>query len=244
MIPISPNRSRSQPSRWSSNPQLLAVGNDLGEDQVLEALLGPGRRKQRLDFFVRHAERRPQFGIQRAAAHQIARLVGELLALPERIGRQVVVDLLEREDAEGHVPGLVGHDVADHLLEQRVLGRAHHHAERRQGEAFDHDLHAEVHEVPLRVLEQLVEQGLEVLVDRIGGGHLLIEVPVERLDMASLVDHLGGGVVLGVNPWHRLDQAGGAHEGPLLAVQELAQRGALGVDGEVDPAVLVPVGDR
>ena len=41
----------------------------------------------------------------------------QLQALPELGGRQVVVDLLQREDPECNVPSLVGHDVPQHLLE-------------------------------------------------------------------------------------------------------------------------------
>jgi hypothetical protein len=120
------------------------------------------------------------------------------------------VVLLQRQDAEGHVPGLVGHDVAQQLLEQRLLGEHVHEAEGGQRQTFDHDLHAQVGDVPAGVRDYVVEQHPQMGVDRILARHLLVQVPAKHLDVAGLVHHLGGGVVLGVDPRNGLDDAGRA----------------------------------
>ena len=62
------------------------------------------------------------------------------------------------EHAEGDVAGLVAHHVAQQLLEQRLGGHLVHEAERGEGEALDHDLHAEVGHVPAAVVDDVVEQ--------------------------------------------------------------------------------------
>src|SRR3546814_17700492 len=64
---------------------------------------------------------------------------------------------------------------------------------------------------------------------------LRVQVLGEHLDVTGLVHHLGGRVVLRVDPRHRLHDLGGADESALLAVEELAQRPVVALDGEVDP---------
>ena len=76
-------------------------------------------------------------------------------------------------------------------------------AEGGQGQALDHDLHAQVGHVPARVGHDVVEQQAQVGVDRVVARELLVEVLGEDLDVAGLVHDLGGGVVLGVDPRHR-----------------------------------------
>ena len=61
--------------------------------------------------------------------------------------------------------------------------------------------------------------------------------------MAGLVDHLGGAVVLRLDPRHGLNEPGCAQQGALLSVEELAEGGGLGVEGELHPLVFVPRGD-
>src|SRR3546814_1340198 len=77
-----------------------------------------------------------------------------------------------------------------------------HEAEGGEGQALDHDLHAEVGHVPAAVGDDVVEQHAEVGVERVVPVHLGVEVIGEHLDVAGLVHHLGGGVVLGVDPRH------------------------------------------
>jgi hypothetical protein len=113
-----------------------------------------------------------------------------------------------------------------------------------QGQALDHDLHAQVGHVPAAVGDDVVEQHLQVGVDRVVPVLLLVEVLGEDLDVAGLVHHLGGRVVLGVDPRHGLDDLGRAQQGALLTVHELAQRPVVGLDGEADPLVLGPLLER
>jgi hypothetical protein len=71
------------------------------------------------------------------------------------------------------VAGLVGQHVAEQLAQQRLLGAAEQLAERRQGEALDDDLHAEVGDVPAAVLEQPEDLPLEGGVHRVEVAQLL-----------------------------------------------------------------------
>ena len=136
--------------------------------------------------------------------------------------------------------GLVAHDVAQQLLEQR-LGREHvHEAEGGEGQALDHDLHAEVGDVPPAVGDDVVEQGAELGADRVGAVGLLLDVAGEDLDVAGLVHDLGGGVVLGVDPRDGGGDEAGAHERALLAVEELRQHRGLHLDGERPPLLVAP----
>ena len=190
---------------------------------MLHALLGLLAGQQGLDLGVRDSEAGPELRVQGAPPHHVAGLVGELLAYPELGCVHVFVELLEGQDPEGHVAGLVGHHVAEHRLQEGFLGGSEHQAEGGQGQSLDHHLHTEVDEVPAFVAEHLVYERLEVLVDGVGGRHLLVEVPGEGLHVAGLVDHLGGGVVLGIDPRDRLHEACRAQQGALLAVEELAE---------------------
>ena len=165
---------------------------------------------------------------QEAVAHAHGGLEGELLAVLHLGVGHAVVDLLQREHAEGDVAGLVAHHVAQQLLEQRLLGHLVHEAERGQRQALDHHLHAEVGHVPAAVVDDVVEQHPQVGVDLVAAAELLVEVAGEDLDVAGLVDDLRGGVELGVVPRHGLDDLGRAQQRALLAVQELRQRPACG----------------
>ena len=117
--------------------------------------------------------------------------------------------------------GLVGHDVAGDLLEQRIGLNLVLEPEGGQRQTLDHDLHAEVGHVPARVGQDVVEQLPQVDVDRELARQLLAQVLGVDLDVARLVHDLGGGVVLGVDPRHRVDDLGRAEQRALLAVHEL-----------------------
>jgi hypothetical protein len=125
------------------------------------------------------------------------------------------------------VPGLIGHHVAQELLQERLGRHLLDEPEGRQGEPLDHDLHTEVGHVPPRVLDDVVEKQPQVGVDRIVARQLLVEVLGEHLDVPGLVHDLGRRVVLGVDPRHRLDDLCRADERALLAVEELGQRPVL-----------------
>ena len=147
----------------------------------------------------------PHLLLQEAVAHAHGGLEGELLALAQLGGGELLVVVLQAEHAEGDVAGLVAHHVAQQLLEQRLGGELVDEAEGGEGEALDHDLHAEVGHVPAAVGDDVVEQQPQVGVDRVVARQLGVEVLGEDLDVAGLVHHLGGGVVLGVDPRHGLD---------------------------------------
>jgi len=142
------------------------------------------------------------------------------------------------------VTGFVAHHVAQQLLEQRLVGQLVQVAERGQGETLDHDLHAQISEVPARVVDDVVEQHLEVRVDRVTAAQLLVEVAGEHFHMARLVDHLRAGVQLGVIPRHGLGDLGGADERTLLAVEELRERPLSALDAELEPLFVAPLRQR
>jgi hypothetical protein len=85
------------------------------------------------------------------------------------------VEVAQREPAEGNVARLVLHHVRGHGARQRVLGDVADEAEGRQRQALDEDLHAEVRHVPARVTDHVVEQRLEVRIDRVGEVELLVQ---------------------------------------------------------------------
>ena len=87
--------------------------------------------------------------------------------------------------------GLVGHHVAQHLLEQRLGRHGMDEAEGGQGEPLHHDLHAEVGHVPTGIAHDVVEQEAEVGVHRVVAGELGVEVLGEDLDVACLVHRPG-----------------------------------------------------
>src|SRR4051812_40385099 len=94
--------------------ELLAVRDDLGEQQLLEqVVLRRHVDAHRLDGDLRvDAHPVPDLLLQEAVAHADGGLEGELLAvLHLRVGQAGVV-LLQRQHTEGDVAGLVGHDVA------------------------------------------------------------------------------------------------------------------------------------
>ena len=93
----------------------------------------------------------------------------------------------------------------------------------------------------LSVVQQRAEVGVHRVLD---AAQLLVQVLGEHLNVACLVDHLGGGVVLGVDPRDGLDDLGGADQGALLAVQELAEAPVHRLDAQVLPFLLVQLVER
>ncbi len=116
-----------------------------------------------------------------------------------------------------------------------------HHPECRERQPLDHDLHAEVRDVPAGVAKDVVEDALEVVVDAVLPAELLVEVAREHLDVPGLVHHLRGRVVLGVDPRHGLDDARGAQQRALLAVHELREHRVLELDRDLAPLLLAEV---
>ena len=90
-------------------------------------------------------------------AERHGRLVAELLTslISAGSGRRTA---LQREHPEGHMPGLVAHHVTQQLLEQRLVGQHVQEPECGQGQILDHDLHAEIGDVPATVVDDVVEE--------------------------------------------------------------------------------------
>ena len=134
--------------------ELAHVGHELGEEAPLEPGVGVdlerarGLEDARVDGLGRHAHALPDLGRGRPQPVAQGVLDQELLAVLELGLGQPLVVLGQAEHAERHVAGLVGHDVAQQLLEQRLLGVAQHRAEGGERQALDDDLHAEVGDVP------------------------------------------------------------------------------------------------
>ena len=92
--------------------------------------------------------------------------------------------------------GLVAHHEVDQVLEQLFARQLMEVRESRHREALDEDLHAEVFEIPARVLDDRVEQPLEIRVDGPFPFDLLRQVAGEDLDVARFVHRLARGVEL------------------------------------------------
>jgi hypothetical protein len=148
----------------------------------------------------------------------------------------ILVVVAQRQDAVGDVARLVAHDVGGQVAQERIRRVHADHPEGRQRQPLDHDLHAEELHVPPAVLQDHVEQGLQVRVDRVGEPDLLVQVAVVDIDVAGLVDDLGRAVELGVEILDRVDELGGGQERALLAVEELRQGPRRGL--EVDRGAL------
>ena len=135
--------------------------------------------------------------------------------------------------------GLVLHHVGDHRAAEGVLGDVADQPEGGEREPLDENLHPEVGHVPAAVGDDVVEQRLEVWVDRVGELQLLLQVARVRLDVARLVHHLGGGVELAVDVGNRLHDLRGADQRALLAVEELREVPRGGVVAELAAGLLV-----
>src|SRR5437764_204333 len=117
-------------------PQLLAVGNDLREEQRLEDR-AVGRVLHRLHRLLHvDPEALPRLLLQEPVAHANGGLERELLALLDLSGSELRVVLLERQHPERDVARLVAHDVAQELLEQRLGRHLVQEPEGRQREAL------------------------------------------------------------------------------------------------------------
>ena len=93
----------------------------------------------------------PQLDRVETVTHQVGRLEQEFLALVALLLRQLRIVVAQRQAAEGDVAGLVLHDVGIHLGAELVLGVVADGGERREREALDHHLHAEIGHVPARI---------------------------------------------------------------------------------------------
>ena len=156
--------------------ELLAVRHDPREQHRLEdrAVV---RLLHRLDRFLHvDAHALPRLLLEEAVAHADGGFERELLALADLGVAEALVVLLEREHTERDVARFVAHHVAEQLLQQLLGGHLVQEAERREREALDHDLHAEVGHVPAGVGDDVVEQHLEVRVDRVVTRQLGVEV--------------------------------------------------------------------
>ena len=204
---MSVKRSRSHAVTGIEEAELLAVGHDLREQRGLERVVAhPAHAEQELgDRAPVDAHRLPHAMHHQAVAHPQRRLERELLPLAQLRGAEPGVVLLERQHAERDVPGLVGHHVAQELLQERLLGDLVHEPEGGERQALDHDLHAHVRHVPARVADDVVDEQLQRGVDRVVAVELRVEVAREDLDVTGFVHDLGRRVVLGVDPRRRRD---------------------------------------
>lgn len=198
--------------------------DDLGEQVLAEELLRLVVEGDALAFLHREAELLPHLLEQEAIPHQAGGLVDEVLALGDLGGGHVAIHVGEGQHAVRDVTRLVADHVIGDRPEERLEHRVARHAERRERQALDHDLHAEQLHVPARVLEDEVEQRLQVRAYRIGEADLLAEVPVKDLDVTPLVDDLRRRVQLGAYVRHGVHELRGGEQRALLAMEELRLR--------------------
>ena len=204
-------------------PDVLDARDDPAEQQRLESGVVLRMVGDLADLVGVQAEVLPDLIAAQPVPHQVAALDDEVLALAQfRLGQLLVV-VTQRHPAERDVPGLVLHHVGEDLLGQRLARHVAQQAEGGQREALDQHLHAEVGHVPAGVAQRVVQQRLQVGVDRVEQPDLLLQEPGVDLGVPGLVHGLGGGVELGVEVGHGLDDPGRADHRALLAVQELGE---------------------
>ena len=116
---------------------------------------------------------------------------------------------------------LVLHDIRVDRTGQRVFSDITDQTERREREPLDEHLHAEIREVPSGIGDDIVEQRLQIRVDRVGELELLVQKARVRFDVSRLVDDLRGRVELAVDVGHGLHDLGGTDQRSLFTVQEL-----------------------
>src|SRR5262249_60842690 len=124
---------------------------------------------------------------EETVAQQVAALDDELLALVALLLGELRVIVAERQSAERDVPRLVLHHVGRDRAPERIRGLVADDPEGGERDAFDEDLHAQVREVPARILQRVVEQPLEVAVDRVRERELLVQQARVRFDVPRLV---------------------------------------------------------
>ena len=159
MTPSSVNLVAQPAVGGVEQPELLAVRDDLREQHGLEDLPVGHLHEQRRTTSLGSTPMRSQTSCcrnrsrMRTAASKANSWRSRISAADE-----LRVVLLQAQHAEGDVAGLVGHHVAEQLLEQRLGRHLVHEAEGGQGQALDHDLHAEIGHVPAAVGDDVVEQ--------------------------------------------------------------------------------------
>ena len=141
----------------------------------------------------------PQLLGEEPVTHPVAGVDAELLALVALGVGELRVVVTQRQAAEHHVARLVLHHIGVERLAQRLGRLVADQAERGERQPLDEHLHAEVGHVPPGVADHVVEQRLEVRIERVDEPELLVQVTAVDLDVAGLVDHLGGGIELAVD---------------------------------------------
>src|SRR5208283_623638 len=154
-----------------------------------------------------------------AIAHQLAGVNDEILAISELTRRHLSIVVLQRYDAECHMPRLVLHDVLDELFQQGLLCELIEIPKGCHGKPLNDDLHAEIFEIPATILDRGVEKFLQAVIDRPLPLELLAQVATENLNVSCLIHRLCAGVVLAVDPWHRSDELRGDNQCSLLPVK-------------------------
>ena len=180
-------------------------------------------------------------GGYQALAADHAGLVGEQGALLALLVRQGLDELLQVIDPESHVAGLVAGHQVHHILQHRVGGGFAGGVEGGQGQALDHDLHADELHVPAGIGENLVDDALQVGIDRVHHADALLQVLVEYLDVPRLVKGLGTGVQLGVQGGRTGTQLGCDQQRALLTVQELGQAPGIHMQPELVLGFLIHI---
>ena len=116
-----------------------SVNNKL---ELISALVATGPSSKSVSAEVTgllDAETLPHLLLEVPVAHADRGVERELLALADLGLAHLVVELLQREHSERHVAGLVGHHVAQEVLQQGLFGQHLHPTEGRQGQPLTRD---------------------------------------------------------------------------------------------------------
>ena len=151
----------------------------------------------------------------------VAGLDHKVFALAALGVAQLRVIVAQRDAAKRHVARFVLHHIGVHCGGERMLCGIADALKRRQREALDQHLHAQIRHVPAAVGEHILEQRFQTRRDRVDQIEFFVQQARIHLDMARLVHRLRRRIKLGLDVGHHMHQLGRHHQRALLAMHEL-----------------------
>ena len=127
-----------------------------------------------------------------------ASLIGKQGTLFTLLVRQGLNKFLQVIYTKRDMPRLVAGHQVHHILEHRVRRCLAGGIERGQSQALDHNLHTNKLHIPTLIGQDLVDNTLQVRIDRIHHANTLLQVFVEHLNVARFIESLGSRIELGV----------------------------------------------
>src|SRR5215471_11611930 len=106
------------------------------------------------------------------------------------------------------MPGFVLHHVCVNCAPQWLSSQVANSTECGKGQPLNDDLHSQISQVPSGISDRLVQQSLEVWVDRIENSQFFPQVPRKHFDVPRFIKDLSRGIKLRVDVRNRLHDLG------------------------------------